>query len=75
MMGIRNYIAALVAAGMCALPIAAAPMAVAAAQPEPEVTELSPDLTMTRTNGSTSLHAHPEMHAPSMIMYPWFMYG
>ena len=75
MMGIRNYIAAMVAAAMCALTIAVAPIAAATAQPEPDVTELSPDLTMTRTNGSTSLHAHPKIHTPPMVMYPWFMYG
>ncbi len=74
MMAIRNYIAALVTVSMCALPIAAAPMA-AAAQSEPTVSELSPDLTMTQTNGSTSLHAHPQIHTPSIAQYPWLMSG
>jgi hypothetical protein len=73
-MAIRNYIAGLITAGMCALPIVAAPIA-AAAQREPNVTEISPDLTMTQTNGSTSMHAHPQMHTSPMAHYPWFMFG
>lgn len=62
-MTIRNCTAALVIASIFALPIAAAPIA-AATQSGPNVSNLSPDLTMTQTNGSASLRTQPHVRAP-----------
>lgn len=73
-MGILNRVTTLVTAGICALLIAVAPAAIAA-DTEPIVTELSPDLTMTQTTGSTSLHAHPQTHTYPTVAYPWLMVG
>jgi len=74
-MRIRNRITTLVTAGVSALLIASAPAAAAANDWEPTVTELSPELTMTQTNGSTSIHAHPRIHAYPTFAYPWLMVG
>jgi len=50
-------------ASIFALPIATAPIA-AATQNGPNVSTISPDLTLTQTNGSASLRTQPQVRAP-----------
>ncbi|MCX2931030.1 hypothetical protein ORI20_12135 [Mycobacterium sp. CVI_P3] len=70
-MTIRTYIAAIVTAGLCALPIAAAPIA-SAAQIGPTCSTVSPQATLCQTNGSASLSAQPQARN-YQLWYPWFI--